>query len=146
MVPWLQPCFQHHLFGELEERRKTFYIFFVESRCIKNHYRLFLFCLFNSNYGILLFVDRRCRRHVQAASMPAHQHDRKHLRVLPGRPRLGLRVLDPVLHRIRTDLDESHQGEIWSLPSNQAPRGSGKLEFCSLVKLFFKVSYFFQYD
>jgi len=74
-------------------------------------------------------TDRRRRRHEQAAPVPAHRHDRQHLRVrspftvpscratrailtvhpmraqvLPRRARLGLRVLDPVLHRASSSL------------------------------------------
>ena len=35
---------------------------------------------------------RRRGGHVQAAPLPAHRYDRQHLRLLPRRPRLGLRV------------------------------------------------------
>ena len=45
---------------------------------------------------------RRRRSHVQAPSMPPHRDDGQHLRVLPGRTRLRLRVLNAVVHRVRT--------------------------------------------
>jgi hypothetical protein len=54
-------------------------------------------------------IDLCCRKcfryrsrggHVQAAPLPTHRLHRKHLRVLPRRTRLRLRVLHAVLHRL----------------------------------------------
>lgn len=73
---------------------------------------------------------------MQAASLPSHQHDWQHLRVLSRRPRLRLWVLNPVLHRVRADVDEGHPRTLQPLPPNPTPRWAGLSEIIFLKYLF----------
>lgn len=55
------------------------------------------------------FLADRCRcRHVQTSSLPSHQHDGEHLRLLSWRSWLGFWIFDPIIHRLWAYFNESY--------------------------------------
>lgn len=53
--------------------------------------------------------------YVQTSSMPPYCIHRQHLRILPRRSRFRLRILYPIIHRLRTDVHASHSSTIRSV-------------------------------